>query len=699
MRYGFVARVRSCTAALVLAGLSSFALAGPASAETYNVSTTLQFEEAVSKANASAVANTIVLKGGVAYLPTTTETFTNTSGLLTIEGPSGPPSQKLETAKLDGGAVLPFPSELFVVQGGVSVTFKNVDITHGGGSGTPTIEDFGSLGIESSAVAGNTGAGVVVQPGATITVRNSTFSDGLDFGVVDDGTASFFNSTVAFNKNGGIENKGTLNLTNTIVAQNTGSGDCEGKATTSDHSLDSNGSCGVGLLSKTNPLLQTSLLIDGGSTPLHSLKPGSPAIDAGDPAKCPITDQRGAPRPDVPGTACDIGADEYNATAPTIRVPAEITEGATSSEGAVVTYNAEATDSNDIVCSFSCTPASGSTFAIGTTEVKCTATSGHETTATASFKVAVLSCAPEHLEGFCTSFTAENTEGSFNAPEEAVAVDSSANIWVGDSGHDRVVELNSAHTFLRQFGTEGTGEGQFEGIHGIATNSSGNVYVTGSNRVQEFSPTGTFLRKWGSSGTGNGQFIYPSGIAVDSSGNVWVLDFSGRVQEFSATGEFLSVFGSRGTGAGQLGLAFGLAPSRAETYTSRNSPTTECRSSLPPARSSHSSARQEQALASSTGPGASPQTRLRATSTSAISSTTARRSSAPQAPSSPPSALSAPARDSSQSRGEWLSAPPAATSISQTQPTTGSRNGYRCPRADLALTTPPRLLRGGEMSG
>ena len=69
-------------------------------------------------------------------------------------------------------------------------------------------------------MAGNNGPGVLVEPGATATVRNSTLSDGLYAGLIDDGTASLFNSTVAFNEDGGIEDRGTLNLTNTIVAEN-----------------------------------------------------------------------------------------------------------------------------------------------------------------------------------------------------------------------------------------------------------------------------------------------------------------------------------------------------------------------------------------------------------------------------------------------------------------------------------------------
>ncbi len=48
---------------------------------------------------------------------------------------------------------------------------------------------------------------------------------------------------------------------------------------------------------------------NGGPTQTHALLWGSPAIDAGDDASCPATDQRGAARPG--GAHCDIGAFEY----------------------------------------------------------------------------------------------------------------------------------------------------------------------------------------------------------------------------------------------------------------------------------------------------------------------------------------------------------------------------------------------------
>ena len=111
-----------------------------------------------------------------------------------------------------------------------------------------------------------------------------------------------------------------------------------------------------------------------------------------------------------------------------------------------------------------------------------------------------------------------------------MALDPSGNIWVADSGHDRVLEFNSKHEYLRQFGSEGTGEGQFKGIRGIATNAAGDVYVSdyANDRVQEFSPHGAFLRQFGSEGTGQRAVLFePTGIASTQSGNVWVLDSFG----------------------------------------------------------------------------------------------------------------------------------------------------------------------------
>jgi len=143
-------------------------------------------------------------------------------------------------------------------------------------------------------------------------------------------------------------------------------------------------------------------------------------------------------------------------------------------------------------------------------------------------------------------YEVDGKEASLSEPI-AVAVDPSNNIWVADRAVDRVVEYSPERKFVREFGSEGSGEGQFEGIGGIASNASGDIYVSdaGNHYVQEFSPAGKEIRKFGSLGIGEGQFIAPGAIAIDSSGDVWVLNSLGiRVQEFSPEGKYISGFGT-----------------------------------------------------------------------------------------------------------------------------------------------------------
>jgi HYR domain len=76
-------------------------------------------------------------------------------------------------------------------------------------------------------------------------------------------------------------------------------------------------------------------------------------------------------------------------TAPTLNLPANITAEATSAAGAVVNYTATASDQQDSSVTPTCAPASGSTFALGTTTVNCSVTDSGSLTTTGSFTVTV----------------------------------------------------------------------------------------------------------------------------------------------------------------------------------------------------------------------------------------------------------------------------------------------------------------------
>jgi hypothetical protein len=100
------------------------------------------------------------------------------------------------------------------------------------------------------------------------------------------------------------------------------------------------------------------------------------------------------------GAGCDIGAYEFDIvdqTPPVITVPASIVANATGPMGAVVAYAASAVDDVDGPVAVECSPASGSMFEIGTTQVTCTASDAAGNDANATFDVHVKGAA-EQLE-------------------------------------------------------------------------------------------------------------------------------------------------------------------------------------------------------------------------------------------------------------------------------------------------------------
>ena len=183
------------------------------------------------------------------------------------------------------------------------------------------------LSITNSTISGNTAraAGGMANY-STATFTNVTISGntatGNSGGIGNLGTVTLTNVTISGNTapgdGGGIGNytQGSIKLRNTIVANNPLGGNCSGAIISNGHNLSSDDACGftgTGDLNNTDPLLGP-LQDNGGPTFTHALLPGSPAIDAGDPANFPATDQRGVPRPQ--GTGPDIGAYEWTPVYP-----------------------------------------------------------------------------------------------------------------------------------------------------------------------------------------------------------------------------------------------------------------------------------------------------------------------------------------------------------------------------------------------
>jgi uncharacterized protein (DUF697 family) len=118
---------------------------------------------------------------------------------------------------------------------------------------------------------------------------------------------------------------------------------------------------------------------------------------------------------------------------PSLQLPSSpVTANATGPQGATVNYTVTATDPvyppNQLI--INCTPASGSTFAIGTTAVNCTVTDPAGNSASGSFQV-VVNGATSQVSSLVTTVNSFNLphgiQNSFDSQLQAVQADLSAN--------------------------------------------------------------------------------------------------------------------------------------------------------------------------------------------------------------------------------------------------------------------------------
>ena len=145
-------------------------------------------------------------------------------------------------------------------------------------------------------------------------------------------------------------------------------------------------------------------------------------------------------------------------------------------------------------------------------------------------------------------------DGQFIWPT-ALAFDSDDNLYLADEHNHRITAFDKSGGFLSRWGAHGSAEGQLNGPSAIAFDAEDNLYVSDhlNNRVQKFTRDGRLLLAWGKEGRGDGQFNLPWGVAVDSRGDVYVTDWrNDRIQKFSPDGGFIATFGEGGQGDGQF---------------------------------------------------------------------------------------------------------------------------------------------------
>ncbi len=147
-------------------------------------------------------------------------------------------------------------------------------------------------------------------------------------------------------------------------------------------------------------------------------------------------------------------------------------------------------------------------------------------------------------------------KGLYTVPH-AVKIDPNGDVWTTDSVSSVITKFTPAGEKLLEISVGGQPRpGKVSGTTDIAF-AGERVFVAdgyGNARILEYTAAGKKVREWGTAGTGPGQFRVPHSIIIDRDNVIYVADReNGRIERFTLDGEFLGEW----TGFGKpMTLAF-----------------------------------------------------------------------------------------------------------------------------------------------
>jgi uncharacterized protein (TIGR03437 family) len=158
-----------------------------------------------------------------------------------------------------------------------------------------------------------------------------------------------------------------------------------------------------------------------------------------------------------------------------------------------------------------------------------------------------------------------------SAPQ-GVSADNTGNVYVADTYHDRVLQVDTEGNMHTAAGTGTPGLSELDGPSGLAVDAAGNLYIadTQNHRVQILSAAGmaSTIAGTGINGfSGDGgpaaaaQLSYPAAVAADAFGNLYIADTgNNRVRLVTPDGNIATIAGT-GIAAynGDSGAALGIA--------------------------------------------------------------------------------------------------------------------------------------------
>jgi sugar lactone lactonase YvrE len=146
---------------------------------------------------------------------------------------------------------------------------------------------------------------------------------------------------------------------------------------------------------------------------------------------------------------------------------------------------------------------------------------------------------------------------SLSIPQD-FTISSTGDLYITDSGNDRIIVLNSTGHFKRAIGEHGYGQGFFNRPVSITSNADYLYILDETGRIQILSFSGTYIAEWGRIGTAPHNIGFPAKIKCLDNNVYLVNSFSHRIQKYSTQGNHEITIGSRGSNLGQFERPSGI---------------------------------------------------------------------------------------------------------------------------------------------
>lgn len=156
---------------------------------------------------------------------------------------------------------------------------------------------------------------------------------------------------------------------------------------------------------------------------------------------------------------------------------------------------------------------------------------------------------------FRSIIDAQETPAGILQNVSAIDLDTEGNLYIIDSGRNRLLKYSATGTFMREIGGFGRGSEQFNDPRDVDAHLTLNIFVTdfNNNRIVRFDSNLNYLNDFNPVFTNPFYFEMPLSVAVNNQYDLFILeDLNKRIVKIDRFNKPLTVFGTTSENLGQL---------------------------------------------------------------------------------------------------------------------------------------------------